>query len=175
MCRLLLLRHAKAERSKPGEKDHDRVLTPRGHNDAGKLGAYMARHNFTPDLVVVSTAARTRETWTLAAAAFADQPVVKYDGRIYEASPAAILTAIKETEPQVGTLLVIGHNPGLQELAAQLVATGGIDARQNLMENFPTAALAVIDFAVDDWSRLHAQGGRLEHFVTPRTLAPAND
>jgi phosphohistidine phosphatase len=175
MRRLLLLRHAKAERSRPGERDHDRVLAARGRDDAPKLGAYMVRHAFMPDVVLVSTSARTRETWKLAATAFEEPPVVRYDERIYEAGPHAILNVIKETHPGVDTLLVIGHNPGLQELATQLVAVGDSDALRRLKEEFPTSALAVINFMVEDWSRLHPRAGRLEHFVTPKTLVTMTD
>jgi phosphohistidine phosphatase len=175
MRRLLLLRHVKADRSKSGGGDHDRVLADHGRADALKIGAYMVRHAFIPDHVVVSTAARTRETWALVATAFKDVPPVSFEGRIYEASPQAILEVIKETGPGVGTQLVIGHNPGLQELATMLIATGDVEARQRLQEDFPTGALAVINFALQDWSRLHPQAGRLEHFVTPLSLEAATD
>jgi len=175
MRRLLLLRHAKAERSRAGEGDHERPLAARGRDDAPKLGAYLVRHAFMPNLVVVSTSARTRETWELAATAFEDLPQVKFDERIYEAGPQAILKVIQEIGSEIGTLLVIGHNPGLQELAALLVAVGDSDALRRLKEEFPTAALAVINFMVEDWNRVHQRAGRLEHFVTPRTLVPATD
>jgi phosphohistidine phosphatase len=175
MRRLLLLRHAKAERSRPGERDHERTLAARGRDDALKLGPYMVRHAFLPDLVLVSTSARTRETWELAASAFEDVPAVKFDERIYEGGPQAILKVIKETGPQVGTLLVVGHNPGLQELAKLLVAVSDSDALLRLKEHFPTASFALINFMVEDWSRLHPRAGRLEHLVTPTTLAATTD
>ena len=111
MRRLLLLRHAKAERSQSGGRDHDRILTERGRADAKKLGAYLARHGFVPDRAVVSTAARTRETWALLATAFGKAPPVSFEDGIYEATPQAILQVIKETGPKTGTLIVIGHNP----------------------------------------------------------------
>lgn len=175
MLRLLLLRHAKAERSRPGERDHDRPLAERGRGDAPKIGRYMALHSFQPDLAVVSTAQRARETWNLAASAFERPPSATYEERIYEAAPQAILNVVKETGSNVGTLLVVGHNPGLQELATLLVASGDVEARQRLKEGFPTGALAVIGFALDDWGRLHAQAGRLEHLITPRWLAAATE
>lgn len=175
MRRLLLLRHAKAERSQPGERDYERVLAERGHGDAPRIGRYMARHGFVPDLAMVSTSTRTRETWALCEPAFKRAPPATFEDRIYEATPQAILGVIKETDADVGTLLVVGHNPGLQELAALLVASGDIEARQRLKEGFPTSALAVINFAVDDWSGLHPHAGRLEHFVTPRMLASETD
>ena len=175
MRRLLLLRHAKAERSQPGGRDHDRVLAERGRADARKLGAFLARHAFVPDRAVVSTAVRTRETWELLATAFEKAPPVSFDDRIYGASPQLMLQAIKDTGPETGTLLLIGHNPALQELAAMLIASGDIDARERLGEEFPTSALAAISFAAEDWSGVHSHGGRLEHFITPDWLAMATD
>ena len=175
MRRLLLLRHAKSDRSKLGESDHDRDLADHGRTDALKIGAYLVRHAFIPDRVVVSTAARTRETWALVATAFKVVPPVSFEPRIYEASAEAILQVIKETEPEVSTLLMVGHNPGLQELATMLIATGDVEARQRLQEDFPTGALAVINFALEDWSKLHPRAGRLEHFVTPQSLEAATD
>jgi len=181
MRRLLLLRHAKAETAKPGRRDHDRILAERGRSDAERLGVYLSRHALVPEQALVSDSARTRETWTLLARALeprfddADAERVRVDSRIYEAAPETILQAIRETGPQVGTLLVVGHNPGLQQLAAVLIASGDVDARQRLQESFPTAALAVIHFATDDWAQVHPSGGRLEHFITPRWLKSSAD
>jgi phosphohistidine phosphatase len=175
MRRLLLLRHAKAERSQPGGRDHDRVLAARGRADSKTLGAYLARHAFVPDQAVVSTSARTRETWTLLAAAMGKTPPVTFDERIYDAEPETILQVVKETGPETGTLMVIGHNPGFQELAAMLVASGDIEARERLGREFPTSALVVINFAAESWNGVHPRGGRLEHFITPEWLAAATD
>jgi phosphohistidine phosphatase len=175
MRRLLLLRHAKSDRTRPGGHDHDRVLAARGREDAPKLGAFMVRHALIPERVIVSTAQRTRETWDLVAAAIGKSPPAEFDERIYEAAPQAILKVIKESDPKIHTLLIVGHNPGLQELAALLIASGNLEARQRLNEKFPTAGLVVIDFALDDWTKLHAHAGRLDHFVSPRSLTAATD
>jgi phosphohistidine phosphatase len=175
MRRLLLLRHAKAERPHQSGRDRDRVLTQRGRDDAARAGAFVVRHGLIPDLVVVSPSARTRETWDFAAAAFADAPEPVFDERIYEAEAQMLLEVIAETGPEVASLLLVGHNPGMQELAALLIASGDLEARQRLNENFPTAALAVIDFALPDWSRLHPKSGRLERFVDRHSLAAATD
>jgi phosphohistidine phosphatase len=175
MRRLLLLRHAKAERSQPGGRDQDRVLEQRGRADARKVGGYLARHGFLPDRALVSPAARTRETWALVAEAFKRAPAVSHEERIYEGPPQAILKAIQDSGADARTLLVVGHNPNLQELAALLIAAGDVEARQRLKEQFPTAALAVIGLAADDWRALHPHAGRLEHFVTPKSLETASD
>jgi phosphohistidine phosphatase len=172
---LLLMRHAKAERLEAGQSDFDRVLAPRGRTDAKTIGAYLVRHRSIPDRAVVSPAARTRETWTLASGAFGQMPPASFEDRLYGASPAAILDVIKQTADSVGTLLVIGHNPGLQELVAMLIATGNVEARERLGREFPTSALATISFAVENWKAVHARGGRLEHFVTPKWLEATSD
>ena len=175
MRRLLLLRHAKAERPQGGGSDLDRTLTERGRNDARTLGAYLARHRAVPDRALVSPAARTRETWALASEAFRPAPPADFDERLYDATAQTILEAIRETASGAATLLVVGHNPGMQELAQLLVASGDIDARERLGRGFPTAALAIVSFAAEAWSGVHAHGGRLEHFVTPKWLAAATD
>ena len=173
MRRLLLLRHAKAERSEPGTKDFARVLIDRGRKDAAKIGSYMAGHALVPDRVVLSPAARTQETWKYAAAAFSPAPAAISAERLYDATPHAILAVIKDTPASVHTLMLIGHNPGLHELALMLIAAGDVDARERLREKLPTSGLVIIDFAFDNWAKLHPQSGRLERFVSPKTLEAA--
>jgi phosphohistidine phosphatase len=128
MRRLILFRHAKSEHGQLGEKDHARVLNPRGERDAPRLGAFMVKHSLVPDLAMVSTAARTRQTWELASAAFSEAPRAVFEDRIYEATPQRILQVVKETPPRVHTLLICGHNPGLQELAALLIGSGDVSS-----------------------------------------------
>jgi phosphohistidine phosphatase len=170
MRRLMLLRHAKSDWTAPAGRDHERPLNARGRESAPKMGAYMARHALVPDLVVASPAVRVSETLNLVLPAFAKPPKVLNDKRIYEAEADALLELIKETPRTAHSLLLVGHNPGLAELAALVMASGDVEARQRLIEKFPTAALAVIDFALDDWAKLHPKAGRLDRFVVPRTL-----
>jgi phosphohistidine phosphatase len=174
MQRLLLMRHAKAE-TEPKRRDAQRPLNARGRKDAALTGAYMARHGLTPDGVFVSTALRTRQTWELLAKEFPAPAASNFDERLYGASPDAILDIIREAPRKLGRVLVIGHNPAFHALAAGLVGAGDIDMRRRLNEKFPTAALAVIDFAGDDWGKLRAGTGRIVHFVSPRTLAAATE
>jgi len=175
MRRLMLLRHSKAERSVPGGRDRDRTLAERGRNDAPRIGAYLQHHALIPDGVIASPAARTKETWELMAQAVGQGPAATFDERLYNAGPGTILDVIKETEPEIRTLMVVGHNPGIQEVAELLIASGDLEARQRLKEGFPTTGLAIIDFALSDWDKLHPHSGRLERFVTPRSLVGATD
>ena len=174
MRRLMLLRHAKTERAAPGQRDHDRKLTKRGRDDAAVIGAYMARHGLNPDLALVSPAKRTRETWALLAPAFAKAPRLVNEARIYDATTEALFKIISETRG-AHSLLVVGHNPGLHDVAVQLIASGDVDARERVAEKLPTAGLVVIDLAFDDWSKVHRHAGRLERFVTPKLIAAATD
>jgi len=173
MRRLLLFRHAKAERSVPGMEDRARKLIERGRTDAAKVGTYMASHALIPDRVMTSPSARTRETWKFAATAFRPPPAATPAGGLYDATAHAILRVVKEVSPATHTLLIVGHNPGLHELAVMLIASGDVEARERLREKLPTSSLVIIDFAFDDWSRLHPQCGRLERFVTPKSLGSA--
>jgi len=173
MRRLLLFRHAKAERAEPGESDRARVLNDRGRKDAGRIGAYIASHSLTPDRVVVSPSARTQETWKYAAAAFRPCPAAQSVEHLYDATAQAIVDVIKATPATAHSLLLIGHNPGLHEAALLLIASGDVDAREQLREKLPTAGLVMIDFAIDDWSKLHPRSGRLARLITPKSLDPA--
>jgi phosphohistidine phosphatase len=175
MRRLLLLRHAKSDWTGIGLKDQDRGLASRGRDSAPRVGAYMAHHALIPDLVLSSTATRARDTWGLVAEAFRAPPPVTFEARLYETAPKTLFDVIKSTKRDVHVLLVVGHNPGLRDLAELLIASGDVDARQRMLEKFPTAGLAVIDFPVDDWAKLHPRSGRLDRFVAPRQLDMATD
>jgi phosphohistidine phosphatase len=170
MRRLLLLRHSKADRSQPGEPDTGRTLAERGRKDAAHIGSYMAKHALTPDRVLVSPAIRTQETWTCASGAFRPAPEASTVERLYDATAHTILAIVKDVPAGAHSVLVIGHNPGLHELALMLMASGDIEAREQLAEKLPTSGLIALDFAVDAWSELHPHSGRLERFVTPKSL-----
>jgi len=173
MRRLLLFRHAKAERAIAGLPDRNRALIERGRKDAAKVGAYMASHHLIPDRVVVSPAVRTQETWKACASAFKKEPGAMSVEKLYDATQHTIFGVIKGAPSSAHTLMVIGHNPGLHELALMLIASGDVEAREQLREKLPTAGLVIVDFALDDWNRLHPQSGRLERFVSPKSLEAA--
>jgi phosphohistidine phosphatase len=173
MRRLMLLRHAKSARP-PGVADIDRPLAPRGRDAAARMGAYLRDEALVPDVALVSSSRRTRETWDLVAPAL-DGVEARFEPRIYEAPEARLLAVLREVEPEVRTLLMIGHNPGFEDLAARLVGGGDRSASERLSEKFPTAALAVIDFEADSWAEVAAGAGRLERFVTPKSLGTGED
>ncbi|WP_077968260.1 SixA phosphatase family protein [Ensifer adhaerens] len=167
--RLMLLRHAKSAWP-DGVADIDRPLGERGRKAAPLMGDYMARHKLVPDLALVSTAKRAQETWNLAAAALPSGIAVENTRAIYEVDASQILSALRANDPAVRTLLIVGHNPGMEDLAHELVGSGDADLRMRMADKFPTAALAVLEFEAAGWRALHSGGARLVRFVTPRSL-----
>lgn len=168
--RLLLLRHAKSSWDDPSLADFDRPLAPRGQKAAPLTGAEMARRDWTPGVALVSPAARTRTTWTLVSANLPEPPEAIYPDRLYMAGPDYLLSLVREAPWQIETLLLVGHNPGLEEFAATLAGDRSDKAElHRLRKKFPTAALARFEFE-GDWAALAPGGARLTHFLRPRDL-----
>jgi phosphohistidine phosphatase len=174
MRRLMLLRHAKSDWSAAGTPDHERTLAPRGRKAAPSMGRHMAKHKLIPDHAIVSSARRTRETWELLKEALPGEPPAAFEDSLYEATPGDIIATIARAPRQAHALLVIGHNPGLQLAALTLAGDGAPELRRSLAEKFPTAALAVIDFDIADWSAIAPGSGTLTHFATPRRIRNAS-
>ncbi|MCQ9618092.1 histidine phosphatase family protein [Paenalcaligenes niemegkensis] len=169
MRRLILLRHAKADRPN-AVSDHERPLAKSGRSQSTVMGEYMAKEGLVPDLAIVSTSRRTQETWQLVQPAFASHIDQRNDPRIYEASVDDICQAIKETEASVHVLLLIGHNPGFEHLAQTLIETGRPSVLSRFQLGYPTAGLAVIDLPIESWSEAGARIGHLERFETPDSV-----
>src|SRR5262245_53455321 len=121
---LYLLRHAKSDRSDPGLADSERPLAPRGRRDAPAMGAYMHSRKYRPDLILCSTSARTRETLALLQPELGGKTAVEFDRKLYLASAEAMLQRLRATDEEVGSVLMIGHNPGMVRLAALLAPRG---------------------------------------------------
>jgi phosphohistidine phosphatase len=175
MRRLMLLRHAKTETDAPSGRDRDRRLDHRGRGDAAEIGGWIRRHPpFFPDTVLVSNAVRAHQTWDLAFEAmkkFVPKPQVEILPELYGADPSQLLQTIHEeaaADPKV--LMLVGHNPGMHELALALSGSGDAAGRKALADNLPTSGLAVFDFALDDWADVAFRRGRLVLFVTPKLL-----
>jgi phosphohistidine phosphatase len=169
MRRLMLLRHAKSDRT-PGVEDHDRPLNARGRASAPAMGAYLAEQKLVPALIVCSTSTRTRETYDLLAPGLPKSARVVFDEALYLAERDAILALVRALPKDAEVAMLIGHNPGLHETAIALAGSGDADTRRRLHDKFPTAALAVIDFSRDDWASVRARHGRLERFATPKSV-----
>ena len=152
MDRLILFRHGKAEAESVSGDDFDRRLAPRGVRESAGMGAQLAELGLTPDVTLVSTAARTRETWAAAATHFPDSRV-SYEDDLYHADSGAIRREAERAGEAADTVMVVGHNPGIQELAVQLLAEGSAPASliDRARRQFPTAAAAV--FLFDDNGR----------------------
>lgn len=119
----MILRHAKAA-SQEQSADIDRPLTARGHADAAAAGAWLSQHSYVPDLVLCSPARRARETWHGVALALERAPEVRYDDKVYNAAALELLHLISDIEDEIGTVLLVGHNPGVSQLSMLLDADG---------------------------------------------------
>ena len=174
MRRLMLLRHAKTENDAPSGRDQDRRLDKRGRHDAAEIGGWIGRHPPFPDVVLVSHAIRAHQTWEIAWEAIKDlvpQPQVELVPELYGADPAQLLQIIREAsaaDPKL--LMLVGHNPGMHELALALAGSGDAAGRTALADNLPTSGLAIFDFAIDDWADVAFRRGRLVSFVSPKLL-----
>ena len=174
MRRLMLLRHAKTESDAPSGRDQDRRLDERGHRDATEIGGWIGRNPPFPDCVQVSPAVRAYQTWNIvweAMKARAPTPHVELVDDLYGAEPAQLLQAIRTasvSDPK--RLMLVGHNPGMHELALALLGSGEAAGRKALADNLPTSGLAVLDFAIDDWDDVALRRGRLVLFVSPKLL-----
>ena len=173
MKRLILLRHAKSDWP-AGLDDLERPLNPRGREAAPRMGRYLADEGLLPDLVLVSPAQRTRETFDLVAEALREHtgeaPPMLVEPRIYEAPPELLLQAIRETDDAIRVLLMVGHNPGTQELARLLTGFGDRYAFSRLTQKYPTAGVTVLDFDIESWRDVSHREARLDRFVTPKGL-----
>jgi phosphohistidine phosphatase len=179
MPTLVLLRHAKSAWGDERLADHDRPLAPRGERAAELLGVYLAQRAFAPDLVLCSTAARTRQTLDRvlaklrsgAAAGKADShapadPEVRHERRLYLASAEELLERLREIPERAQRVLLVGHNPGLEDLAGSLAGTSG---REELRGGLPTAACAELEVQ-GPWRALDRGGARLVSFRRPKDL-----
>jgi phosphohistidine phosphatase len=170
MTSLLLLRHAKSSWGDPGLADIDRPLADRGRKAATVMAEEMVRRGWLPDRVLVSPSRRTRETWAIVEARLDAAPVARLVPELYEASASGLLPILRGIPEDAKTALVIGHNPGMEELAQDLSGPGSAVAALSVLERkFPTAALA--RFTVEGrWSGLGRTTARLTHFVRPKDL-----
>lgn len=170
MRRLLLLRHAKSDWPE-GLDDSLRPLAERGQNDAPEMGKAMAREGLIPDLALISTSVRTRQTWELLAPHLGGAVRSHEEPVLYGASEQTLLEFIRYAPEDVETLLLCAHNPGIERLAQSFAKSGDADAIRRVQKKYPTCGLAVIDLPVNAWKEAAPPAGRLEKFLTPKILS----
>jgi phosphohistidine phosphatase len=178
VLRLLLLRHAKSDWSGQAD-DHDRPLSARGRKAVPRIGLFMHRKDYEPALILCSTSSRTRETLDLLLPHIGAAAKIEYDRAFYLAEWPKLLGQIRAVSGDASPLLLIGHNPGIEQLAFALARQPqNEDERkrvERLAEKFPTGALAVMDFELPDWSEVKPGTGKLVDYVRPKDLHQRND
>jgi phosphohistidine phosphatase len=169
-----VLRHAKSGWDDPVARDFDRPLNARGETAARMMGLWMARNKVIPDHVIASPAVRVIETIDKVATGFGARIEVKWERRIYLASSATLMDVLREVDDSCQAVLIVGHNPGLEDLVLDLVPKGVDAALRDLVETkFPTAAIAELELPIASWSTLDRDLGRLNRFTRPRDLDPS--
>ena len=169
MVTLSLFRHAKSAWNRPFIEDFERPLARRGQRSAPKMGRYMAAHDLEPDYVLCSAAKRARQTLELASKRWKSTPEIQFAEALYHAGIMDMLRIVQSLPETYGHVMLVGHNPGFQALACGLVGGGDRAGLGKMAANFPTGALAVIDFE-DGWPNVRPGTGRLRCFVVPREL-----
>jgi phosphohistidine phosphatase len=168
--RLILLRHAKSAWDNPSIADFERPLSNRGRKAAPLVGAYLARRGMVPGLVLSSSAKRAAETLDLASAGWQTKPTIRKLKSLYLAMPREMLRRVQALGREPDCVMLVGHNPGIADLAAWLCSHGKTEQRASLARKFPTGAVAVIEFDVEDWADVDAEIGRLVDFATPKQI-----
>jgi phosphohistidine phosphatase len=166
---LWLLRHAKSSWTDPALADHDRPLAPRGEWAAALMATHLRAAHIRPALVLCSSARRTRDTLEAIRAAFDDSAEVRVEDRLYGAGATTVLSMLRAVDPAVPSVMVIGHNPGLEDLAGALAGDGTETALRQLRTKFPTCALATLELRSSTWPDLAFGGAFLSSIVLPRT------
>ena len=168
--RIYLLRHAKSSWDDPLLDDHERPLAPRGQRACAAMGRYLRLGDIRPDLVLCSTAARTRETLARVRSDLGAEVAVNYDHAIYLTEAQGHLELLRCQPKALRSLMLVGHNPGLEDLAHLLVGSGDAASRSQMSAKFPTAALAILIHRGKGWRDLKPGSCELHSFVVPREL-----
>jgi phosphohistidine phosphatase len=167
---LYLIRHAKSSWSDPTLPDQERPLARRGRRDAKRIAKHLLRLGIMPELVLCSPAQRTRETLELVRPALGTTATVRLEAELYAASAETLLERLRAVPEEVASVMLIGHNPGLQDLALVLVLASAGTELERLEAKFPTAALATLTLPRATWRRLSQADAVLAAYVVPKQL-----
>lgn len=171
MRRLWLLRHAKSSWDERELADRDRPLAPRGERDADRMGTELAREQVMPALILCSPALRARQTMARVLPFLGDDLDVRIEPGLYVFDPQPLLRRLRDVSDNATSVLLVGHNPAMQELALTLTAGDDGGMRGEVAMKYPTGALAEIELRVDAWRDVSPGAGELVRFVVPRALA----
>jgi len=167
MLTLSLLRHAKSSWKDPTIADHDRPLNTRGRTEAPVMGKAMTEHGLDPDLVLCSTARRTRDTLQLVLPELKTEPKIVYEDGLYHGTPQEMLDLLREVAAPASQVLLVGHNPELQSFALDLIGSGAKHLKDRLEAKYPTAGLVVVRFQAGAWKDIAVNSGKLELLLAP--------
>lgn len=174
MKTLYLLRHAKSDWSDGALSDHARPLNPRGKAAAPLMARYLTKKRYKPSLILCSTARRTVETFDLIRPSLLPDVTVRYEDALYLAEWRRLLERVRWIDEPCAAAMIVGHNPGMEQLAQALAGAGQSAAetsrREAMSQKYPTAALAVLKFDVDAWKKIAERTGRLVDFTCPKDL-----
>ena len=169
-----LFRHAKSDWQDPRARDFDRPLNARGREGAAVMGRHIHDHGLRWDRIISSPAIRCAETIEIACQAAGRPVAVQWDRRIYLASSATLLDLLRAQDDSATAVLMVGHNPGLEDLIFDLVPDDGTSPLRDVVEvKFPTSSYAVLELDTASWADLKERTGRLVHLTRPRDLDPA--
>ena len=168
MKHLYLLRHAKSDWDEP-VSDHDRPLSSRGHRSGDLIASYLRAQSVRPELILCSSAARTRATLAHLLPVLGDETAINVERDLYGAAATEMLARIRNVDDAVESVMVIAHNPGTEGLASTLADSGDKAARARMAAKYPTAGLATFEFG-GSWRDLGPGRARLTGFVVPRDL-----
>jgi phosphohistidine phosphatase len=171
--KLILLRHAKSSWDDPVPRDFDRPLNGKGRRAARAIGRHAREIGIGFDEIVASPALRVTETLTEFASGYGAIPEPHFDRRVYLASAQTLLEVVQGVGDGMSTVLLVGHNPGLEDLVFLLVPEGDDETREQVEEKYPTASIAEISLDIDRWSDAEVGSGTLDRFIRPRDLDPA--
>jgi phosphohistidine phosphatase len=171
---LFLVRHAKAELA-AGRADYQRKLTGRGRDDAKRVENALAARRMLPDVLIHSGAARAKETAEILAAAWRSKVELHHEPWLYDASLTTLLDHTRALSQEHERVALVGHNPGLGELAAALAGSGAEPDVGRLAAKYPTGAVAVLDFSIERWDRVERNSAMLALYLTPADLDTDSD
>jgi len=174
MRRLFLIRHAKAEPS-VGRDDYERALTERGREDARRVAEVLAARDMLPDILIHSGALRTKQTAEIFASEWPRRVELREAPALYDATLDTLFDCARALSDSCANVGLVGHNPGIEELAVSLAGSGVYSELRRMAAKFPTCAVAALDFSVDAWDDIELKTALLALFVTPAELEAGTD